>query len=885
MTQQEVIKTFMQSLNDTTLKGGKALDAAIKTASGSKFKSFAALKKKFLTDQKAAKNWHTFLVEKCGIILDNADTGAISGSDAGGSKTKKGTDILPSTGEAKYPEGSSFTVDGLTIYGIPNKRFLTADQQYVIQGLYSWWIRDALALIKESYGFSFTDVDTTNSRLKMKFVDDPDDSSYAYVTYQDIDEKEKIYESRKLCVNIAKFRNMSPDNRHGSTSEFALDRVLVHELVHGIMASNINYFGNLPDFFTEGGSAELIHGLDDENYDDIVEYAKDPSALEEVLTTKLLEDPPDAIYEGGYIFMRYFAKQAADTTFDYDKYRKTVSVKNNFATNYWDTVTMKGGKGSDTITNSGNNVSIGAAAGNDTIKNYGDTVKINAGDGKDYVLNEGLTVTIVGGKGDDSVKNSGDSVKISGDAGADAVYNTGNEVSIVGGANNDFITNSISDYETIDTLTEEEEVFTYNGASLKSDGDYYVVDLIGGNNATLAGGDGNDTIYNYGYEVLIKGDAGKNLINNFGADATIYGGSDSDTVINGISELNIQGNNVSVTGYKSKIFVGDGDDSIYNKADCAELNGEDGADTFTNYGWGVSINGGSGADSVENYGDYAYISLGAGNDEVINYADFCSLAGDAGNDEIINYADFCSLAGDAGNDNLFNFGEESTLNGGEGVDEIENYGDENSLAGGSGDDYIYSSGEQSTLNGGADKDILYNEGVYAYLIGGKGNDTLYNEGDHVTLSGGAGNDEIVNTGKHIEYEFGKSDGKDTVYGFNDGDTIKITSGTYKTKKIGSNVIVTVGNSTLTLQNAVNKKINFTDSKGKTTSKTYSAKVKAKVANDWISADDKNFITSGAQLSSIVNSGKASYYGGNLNSLSDSTSLTQKNNLIAYGGKK
>ena len=126
-TQQEVIRTFMRSLNDTTLKGGKAFDAAIKKASGSKFKNFAAVKKKFLADHQAAKNWHTFLVEKCGIILDNADTGAISGSDAGGSKAKTGTDILPSTGEAKYPKGSSFTIDGLTIYGIPDKRFLTPE--------------------------------------------------------------------------------------------------------------------------------------------------------------------------------------------------------------------------------------------------------------------------------------------------------------------------------------------------------------------------------------------------------------------------------------------------------------------------------------------------------------------------------------------------------------------------------------------------------------------------------------------------------------------------------------------------------------------------------------------------------------------------------------
>lgn len=843
MTQQEVIKTFMQSLNNTTLKGEKALDAAIKTASNSKFKNFAALKKKFLADQKASKNWHTFLVEKCGIILDNADTGAISGSDAGGSKAKTGTDILPSTGEAKYPKGSSFTVDGLTIYGIPDKRFLTADQQYVIQGLYSWWIRDSLALIKESYGFSFTDVDTSNSRLKMRFINDPNDTGFASVTYQGIDEEGKISESRELQVNMAKFQNMSPDNRHGLTSKFALDRTLVHELVHGLMASNINYYDSLPDFFTEGGSAELIHGLDDENYNDIVAYAKNPSALEEVLTTKQLEDPSHAIYEGGYIFMRYFAKQAGtDTTFDYDTYRKTISIgsKGGFATNYWDNVTMKGGKGSDTITNSGDNVSISAAAGNDTIKNYGDNIKINAGDGNDNVFNEGLTVTIVGGKGNDSVNNSGNNVKISGDAGADAVYNTGEGVSIVGGTGNDFITNSISDYEIVNTLTEEdieEEVLTYNGATLKSDGDYYAVDLIGGNNATLAGSDGNDTIYNYGCEVLIKGDAGNNEINNFGYNATIYGGADSDTVINGISKLNIQGDNVSVTGYESKIFVGKGDDSIYNEADCAELNGEEGADTFTNYGWNVSINGGLGADSVENYGDDAYISLGEDDDEIINYSSYV----------LVN--------GDAGNDSFFNFSEKSTLNGGDGDDEIENYDNYSSLAGDSGDDYIYSSGKRSTLNGGADNDFLYNEGVYGYLIGGKGNDTLCNEGDHVTMSGGAGNDEIINDGKHIEYKFGKSDGKDTVYGFNAGDTIQITSGTHSAKKSGNNVIVTVGKAKLTLIDAVNKEINFVSTSGVTTTKTYSAKSKSKSSAQVLIEEDD---VETSELSSLIQPVAAEY---------------------------
>ena len=102
MTQQEVIKTFMQSLDKTEHSGCAALDEAIQASSD--FKNFEDFKRKFFDDLKAAKNWQTFLIEKCGIILDNKDTGAISGSDAGGSKTKTTTDIIPSKGEAKYPE-------------------------------------------------------------------------------------------------------------------------------------------------------------------------------------------------------------------------------------------------------------------------------------------------------------------------------------------------------------------------------------------------------------------------------------------------------------------------------------------------------------------------------------------------------------------------------------------------------------------------------------------------------------------------------------------------------------------------------------------------------------------------------------------------------------
>ena len=112
------MKAFMKSLDETELSGRAALDEAVKASSN--FSSYQEVINKFAKDREAAgDNWNRFLVEKCGIILDNKDTGAITGSDAGGATSKGTEDIIPAKGNAKYPKGTSFTVDGLTIYGVP----------------------------------------------------------------------------------------------------------------------------------------------------------------------------------------------------------------------------------------------------------------------------------------------------------------------------------------------------------------------------------------------------------------------------------------------------------------------------------------------------------------------------------------------------------------------------------------------------------------------------------------------------------------------------------------------------------------------------------------------------------------------------------------------
>ena len=108
----------------------------------------------------------------------------------------------------------------------------------------------------------------------------------------------KEFESRVLQINMAHFKNMKSSDRHGMTEREweQLDRTLLHELTHGLMASNVNYFNDLSGFLAEGGSADLIHGVDDERYNEIIKCAKDSSIFKRILNPTVVYDDYD-IYD------------------------------------------------------------------------------------------------------------------------------------------------------------------------------------------------------------------------------------------------------------------------------------------------------------------------------------------------------------------------------------------------------------------------------------------------------------------------------------------------------------------------------------------------------------------------------------------------------------
>lgn len=168
VTQQDVIKKFVESLDKTSLRGTSAVDEAVRACS--KFTSYSDLMNHFLADRNNASSGDDFLKRYCGINLDNADTGAITGADAGGSVVKTAESIVPESGSGKsvYPPSNSFSYKGLTV-NVPDASRLNDVQKNIVAGLYTWWLKSSLDLIEKTYGISFEDNDTTLSIIDVDF--------------------------------------------------------------------------------------------------------------------------------------------------------------------------------------------------------------------------------------------------------------------------------------------------------------------------------------------------------------------------------------------------------------------------------------------------------------------------------------------------------------------------------------------------------------------------------------------------------------------------------------------------------------------------------------------------------------------------------------------
>lgn len=552
-TQQDVIKAFMHSLDETSLSGTAALDEAVKYASSGKFKTYNALIKSFVSDCKKY-SVDKFLKNYCGINLSNKDTGAITGWDAGGLVVKTAESIIEESGKLQ-PYKSSFTLthpeSGLIlVWNEPDN--VTAAQRKIVQGLYSWWFKGALDLVTESYGLDFKksdtvkkitlDFDLNNSETGKGKLAETFSTYYKEIgkTFQlDLWINDEVYSS----LNLEKNKDgKAPDSvidviynffyRHGFSGQY-LDATLAHEFTHAIMSANITHHSDLPKLIKEGMS-ELTIGTD--KIRDVKTLAntfhsKNSSKLETSLKGGMSGETDDA-YTSGYMLLRYFAKQVSNvpegvhcdsdktkilltsdytgTTFNAEDYFSTIKeidgtslkskvklVGNSLAN------TINGSTKDDTLLGGAGADSIYGKAGNDLLGGGDDKDILSGGSGNDTLWGDAGNDSLSGGKDKDVLVGGIGNDTLWGDSGDDVLAGWDGKDILIGGSGNDSLWGDAGN----DSLSD------------------------GNDNDLLDGGDGADT--------LRGGTGNDSLWGNAGADTFIYGKGDGQDIIYGFDKTDL----------------------------------------------------------------------------------------------------------------------------------------------------------------------------------------------------------------------------------------------------------------------------------------------------------------------------------------------------------
>ena len=340
ITQQNVIKKFMMSLDEPTTiitdadSAKDALNTAVSYASNGVFASWDGLINKFIddinyygatTDEQA----EAFLETYCGIILNNADTGAIIGSDAGGAE-KTADSIVPESGTIDpVGEATTSTINGLTLYWERSDDGMGDEQHYIgkdddgndkydiADSLNTWWAREGLNLIEESFGLSFEGA--TVKDIDVKFYNDNKYDSDTLAKVRNSYHTDGLNNGEtcelRLQINMNYFNSIDFSDGNnlngdpGDDSNFYLDRVLAHEFTHAVMAANITGFNYLPHCLREG-AAELVHGADDTRTDTIKYYALANHSSDLKIALSAMSKKYTRNYAGGYMLLRYLAKQS-----------------------------------------------------------------------------------------------------------------------------------------------------------------------------------------------------------------------------------------------------------------------------------------------------------------------------------------------------------------------------------------------------------------------------------------------------------------------------------------------------------------------------------------------------------------------------------------------
>lgn len=190
------------------------------------------------------------------------------------------------------------------------------NEQNVVRGLNSAWIQDAMDLISESYGLDFTQ--NGNQAKSLKVVLDTDTAASGTLAscggsfYSDGTLKDG---ELTLTIYMNSVGDIDKWSQDGETANGGnLDRIIAHELTHGIMYSKFatrmldSSADHLPSYIIEGGTAELVHGAD--TRDLTTSLASSSTFKTNVFDATGTGSAAGDAYAGGFVAMRYLAHEA-----------------------------------------------------------------------------------------------------------------------------------------------------------------------------------------------------------------------------------------------------------------------------------------------------------------------------------------------------------------------------------------------------------------------------------------------------------------------------------------------------------------------------------------------------------------------------------------------
>ncbi|MBQ9478548.1 MAG: calcium-binding protein, partial [Selenomonadaceae bacterium] len=316
-----------------------------------------------------------------------------------------------------------------------------------------------------------------------------------------------------------------------------------------------------------------------------------------------------------------------------------------------------------------------------------------------------------------------------------------------------------------------------------------------------------------------------------------FNNSASASVVSGTSSAD----SITNAGSFSTIDAGEGKDTIINSSviGFGILEEDDGLFRYENVtlqGAYSSISGGPGNDLIIDLVGRSTINAGAGNDTVTlgAYSIFEYANGD-GNDLILNYtADNAIKITEGSLKSTVNSGKNVVLTVGDGkitikgakgtalnivdaeseVPSIPDETFERRILGTDDDDTLYTQNPGVTVRGGKGDDLIVNTsnvGNNSMLVGGEGNDTLVSNSKGVLIDGGDGDDLIELGGFEQTVWFRGIDGNDTIVGYGSTDTVHVVDGvSYSTQQSGDDIIIKVGEASLTLKDAADQILNIDD---------------------------------------------------------------------------